>query len=148
MKRSPIRPRSKKRSEEYVKRRALVEQLLGERGWCEACPVFAGFDNKTSYIRNRSQDIHELVRRSQGGSILDIENLLAICRPCHRRINENPNLAIRLGLHIPGWAMRADPKTLAGTYIVPWPWGDAEVVRVGWSRGVPARPKWYQDDDD
>jgi hypothetical protein len=48
-------------------------------------------------------DIHELVRRSQGGSILDEDNLLAVCRPCHRRIGDNPQLAFDLGLARHSW---------------------------------------------
>jgi hypothetical protein len=48
-------------------------------------------------------DVHELVRRSQGGSILDEANLLAVCRECHRRIGDYPALAFSLGLAKHGW---------------------------------------------
>lgn len=98
-----MRRRSKKKEEEYKLRRPLVERLLGERPWCEACPVFAGHDGHITYARRRSQDIHEIIRRSQGGSILDEENLMAVCRPCHRRIGDNPALAFELGLARRGW---------------------------------------------
>lgn len=81
----------------------MVQRLLTERPWCEACPVFAEHDGLVSYKRNQSQDIHELKRRSQGGSILDEANLMAVCRPCHRRIGDNPQLAFDLGLAIHGW---------------------------------------------
>lgn len=78
-------------------------RLLEERPLCEACPVFAEHDEKVVYSRQRSVDIHELVRRSQGGSILDEQNLLAVCRPCHQRIGNNPQLAFDLGLARHNW---------------------------------------------
>lgn len=78
-------------------------RLLEERPLCEACPVFAEHDEKVVYSRQRSVDIHELVRRSQGGSILDENNLLAVCRPCHQRIGNNPQLAFDLGLARHNW---------------------------------------------
>lgn len=98
-----MRYRSKKKEAEYRQRRPLVAKLLSERPYCEACPVFAEYDNAVVYTRNRSSDIHELIRRSQGGSILDENNLLAVCRPCHTRIGNNPQLAFDLGLAKHGW---------------------------------------------
>lgn len=98
-----MRHRSKKKEAEYRLRRPLVERLLEERPFCEACPVFAKYDGKVTYSRNQSHDIHEVVRRSQGGSILEESNLLAVCRPCHRRIGNYPQLAFDLGLAKEGW---------------------------------------------
>lgn len=98
-----MRHRSKKKEAEYQLRRPLVKRLLEERPWCEACPVFAVHDNVVTYIRHRSCDIHELVRRSQGGSILEESNLLAVCRKCHTRIGLYPQLAFDLGLAKHGW---------------------------------------------
>ncbi len=98
-----MRHRSKKKQKEYALRRPLVERMLSEKPFCEACPVFAEYDEKTTYVRNRSCDIHEIIRRSQGGSILDEENLLAVCRPCHNRIGNYPQLAFDLGLAKHGW---------------------------------------------
>jgi hypothetical protein len=98
-----MRHRSKKKEEEYRLRRPLVQRLLEERPWCEACPVFAEHDSSITYRRNRSVDIHELIRRSQGGSILDESNLLAVCRGCHQRIGNHPALAFELGLAKHGW---------------------------------------------
>ena len=93
-----MRYRSKKKEAEYRLRRPLVERLLSERPFCEACPVFAQHDGKATYVRYRSVDVHELVRRSQGGSILDESNLMCVCRDCHRRIGNYPALAFELGL--------------------------------------------------
>ena len=93
-----MRHRSKKKEAEYELRRPLVRRLLEERPWCEACPVFAAHDGKVTYVRQPACDVHEKVRRSQGGSILDETNLLCVCRGCHRRIGNYPALAFELGL--------------------------------------------------
>lgn len=93
-----MRYRSPKKEAEYRLRRPLVARLLEERPLCEACPVFAEHDEKLVYRRNQSVDVHELVRRSQGGSILDESNLMCVCRSCHTRIGNNPQLAFDLGL--------------------------------------------------
>lgn len=98
-----LNPRSSKTKKTYEERRPLVERLLRERPFCEACPVFAEHDKVVTYIRKKSVDVHELVRRSQGGSILDEANLLAVCRECHRRIGDYPALAFSLGLAKHGW---------------------------------------------
>ncbi|NBR35802.1 MAG: hypothetical protein EBT80_00165 [Chitinophagales bacterium] len=98
-----MRRRSKKKEKEYVERRKIVSSLLQERPMCEACPVFAKHDGVATYTRKRSVDVHEIIRRSQGGSILDIENLMCVCRECHRRIGNYPALAFELGLAKHGW---------------------------------------------
>ena len=98
-----MRYRSKKKEAEYKLRRPLVARLLEERPMCEACPIFAAHDELVVYSRNRGQDVHELVRRSQGGSILDENNLMVVCRPCHQRIGNHPQLAFDLGLAKHGW---------------------------------------------
>lgn len=100
-----MRHRSKKKEREYRLRRPLVAQMLTDKPYCEACPVFAEHDGLVVYRRRLSQDIHELVRRSQGGSILDESNLIAVCRECHRRIGNSPQLAFDLGLSKPGWTL-------------------------------------------
>lgn len=98
-----MRHRSKKKEAEYRLRRPFVERILSERPYCEACPKFAEHDNLSTYIRRTSSDVHELIRRSQGGSILDENNVLAVCRPCHTRIGNYPQLAFDLGLAKHGW---------------------------------------------
>ena len=101
--RKAIRKRSKKMSDIYVERRKLVEKVLKERPLCEACRVFAAHDEKVSFNHHLSRDLHEIVRRSQGGSILDEDNVLAVCRPCHTRIGNYPQLAFDLGLAKHSW---------------------------------------------
>lgn len=99
----PIKQRSKKREKLYESRRPFVAGLLAERVWCEACPVFARHDGKAVFTQRKATDVHELVRRSQGGSILDAENCMTVCRPCHTRIGNYPQLAFDLGLAKHGW---------------------------------------------
>jgi len=98
-----VRHRSRKREADYVQRRPLVRRLLTERPWCEACPVFAAHDQKITYVRQPSVDIHEVLTRGRGGSILEEDNLLAVCRGCHRRIGNYPELANELGLTRASW---------------------------------------------
>lgn len=98
-----MRRRSPKKEAQYRNRRPLVAKMLEEKPWCQACPVFAEHDGKPTYYRNRSCDVHELKRRSQGGSILDEENCITVCRPCHQRIGNYPQLAFDLGLAKHGW---------------------------------------------
>jgi hypothetical protein len=100
---APPKKRSKKMEALYEKRRPFVKRILSERPYCEACVVFAKHDGKATFIKRRSVDVHELVRRSQGGSILDDENVLAVCRPCHTRIGNNPQLAFDLDLAKQSW---------------------------------------------
>ena len=95
--------RSKKQEELYSKRRPFVEKILSEREYCQACSIFAKYDEKVTFIQNKSCDVHEIIRRSQGGSILDEENVLAVCRKCHTRIGNYPQLAFDLGLAKHGW---------------------------------------------
>lgn len=103
LKRTQLAKRSKKTKEAYKQRVPLVRRLLQERPWCEACPIFASHDGLVTYQRRPSVDIHELKRRSQGGSILEEANLLAVCRQCHQRIGNNPRLAFDLGLSKHGY---------------------------------------------
>jgi len=102
--RSPLNRRSKKREDLYKLRRPLVQRLLSERRWCEACPVFAVVDGKVLYTVIESVDVHEIISRGRGGSILHEPNLLCVCRPCHNRITTHPAEAESLGLLLPSWA--------------------------------------------
>jgi hypothetical protein len=48
--------------------------------------------------------VHEIVLRSQGGDILDESICLAVCRRCHARVDEDRDVAMLLGLYVPGFA--------------------------------------------
>lgn len=98
-----MKQRSEKTQKKYIERRKLVVEMLAAIPWCQACPIFAQHDEKKMYRRNPSTDLHEIKRRSQGGSILDKENIMCVCRPCHSRIGDQPQLAFDLGLAKHGW---------------------------------------------
>lgn len=100
---SKIAHRSKKMEQVYVERREFVKKILSENPLCQACKVFAEFDGKAIFNIHMSNDVHEIVRRSQGGSILDENNVIAVCRPCHIRIGNYPELAFNLGLAKHSW---------------------------------------------
>lgn len=82
-----IPARSKKRAKLYRDERIpLVISLLSERPTCQKC------------MSAPSQDIHELKSRARGGSITDLNNLVALCRSCHNWITTHPKEA-----HDQGW---------------------------------------------
>jgi 5-methylcytosine-specific restriction endonuclease McrA len=81
-----LRKRSKKRAKVYRDERVpIVVKLLIERPTCQRCKV------------SGSQDIHELKSRARGGSITDLNNLVALCRACHTWITANPAKATQEG---------------------------------------------------
>lgn len=87
-----IRHRSAKREKIYTQhRRKIVADLLQAIPICQRC-------NRTP-----SQDIHELKSRARGGSIIDHENLVAVCRPCHTWITSNPKMALEEGWSKSSW---------------------------------------------
>ena len=90
-----LAPRSKKAEKLYrEKRRPLVEKLLKERPWCEACGKFAELDGLAFYRVQPSRDLHEIKTRGRTGGIhsdewLDEDNILCVCRDCHNRITQD-----------------------------------------------------------
>ena len=90
MKRSRLKPRSKKMTQLYRERRKLVEKLLKEHPQCEA--------QVPDVCTGKSVDLHELLARSQGGSILDPSNIICVCRACHDFIGREVKLATEMGL--------------------------------------------------
>jgi len=90
VKRSRMKPRSKKMAAKYVERRKLVEKLLKEHPQCEA--------QVPDVCTGKSVDLHELLARSQGGSILDPSNIICVCRACHDFIGREVKQATEMGL--------------------------------------------------
>src|SRR5262249_19537185 len=66
-------PRALGRPAASVSEWKLIRQtVLARAGWrCQACGV------------RRRLDVHHVMKRSQGGSDFDLENLVALCRWCH-----------------------------------------------------------------
>lgn len=101
MKRSPIKrsgrlkPRSKKTQQLYSRtggRKDFVISMLSQFPKCQA--------QIDDVCQQRSVDVHELLARSQGGSILDPNNCITVCRMCHSWIGDYPKLATERGLRL------------------------------------------------
>ena len=90
MNRSRIKPRSKKMTQLYRERRKLVSRLLQEKPMCEA--------RVPDVCTGKSVDLHEVLARSQGGSILDPSNIMCVCRECHDFIGREVKQATEMGL--------------------------------------------------
>lgn len=128
-----VKYRSKKQAELYKQRRPLVEEMLREQPGCQACIIRAAYLKQATVNQRPATDVHELKRRSQGGSILDRKNLITICRPCHNWVTTHPHEAEMLGLHLPGWAK--DDM-----------WDEAKRVRNSWLDGICTEPYWHVDE--
>lgn len=90
--RTPLRARSRRQANTYRTRRApLVADLLEERPVCQRCQAA------------RSSEVHELKSRARGGSILEENNLAALCHACHAWITTNPAAATAEGWLLPSW---------------------------------------------
>lgn len=97
--RKPIPRRSAKMEAKYAGpdgRRALVARLLSERPRCE-------YKQIVFECQQRSTEIHEVLSRARGGSILDESNCRALCHEHHRYITDHPLEAERLGLSKRRW---------------------------------------------
>ena len=95
---APLAQRSLKMKAKYAGsgaaegRRAFVARILAERPECQA--VIA------NVCDGQSVDVHELLARSAGGSIVDDANVRALCRPCHTWVGDHPLEALARGLRL------------------------------------------------
>jgi 5-methylcytosine-specific restriction endonuclease McrA len=69
--------RSKKTARLYIQRRKLVAEMLDD-AICARCDSA------------RATEVHEILTRARGGSILDKDNCVALCHDCHSFITLNP----------------------------------------------------------
>jgi len=86
MKRTPLRRVSKKRQSLMRQRRTFVQSLLEEQPPCVVC--------KDRF----AVDVHEPLTRARGGSIVDPDNAVVVCRGCHDWIHDHPEEATLKGL--------------------------------------------------
>lgn len=112
----PLPFRSAKRAAIADERRAFVARILFERPQCEARhylrPIVSGLvgidqDRVVAALRGctwRSTEVHEIVLRSRGGSIVDDENVAALCHWCHGWVTTEPRLATMAGLQRSRWS--------------------------------------------
>jgi len=107
MKRTRLKPVSAKRTAINAKRRKFRQEILTYRLMCEA------------RIRGCSMtptDVHEILTRGRAGSteesLLDTENVLALCRNCHTFITENPTFAKEFGFVV-SWSVTLEADLLS-----------------------------------
>lgn len=106
-----LKPRSKKMATLYrAQRIPLIVATLEQRPWCELGPRIAQVDMAGARdCRGRASTLHELRKRSQGGSIVDPANVLPACAPCNGWVEDNPRLAAMVGLVI-RWDAEEPPE--------------------------------------
>ena len=97
MKRTPLRRISKKRAKIQRQRAEMSSTELDHRPRCEAGGLLLIL-GESDDCQGRSVELHEPLTRARGGSILDPDNTVAVCRNCHRWIHDNPRSATELGL--------------------------------------------------
>lgn len=114
--RAPLKRRSAKQRAVYagsdgVEGRAdFVARILAERPHCEAGHRLEGKVRTRSRCSVSAVEVHEVMRRSAGGDIIDDDNVLALCARCHRVIHTHPKEARELGLLISRYAGRNEPQ--------------------------------------
>jgi hypothetical protein len=91
LRRTPLRPVSpRRRAAEPARRRCIAAVRKRSQGFCEG--RVAGVCTGTA------TDVHEILLRSQGGSVTDPANCLDLCRACHSYAHAHPAIACELGL--------------------------------------------------
>ena len=101
MKRSPIAKMSKKRKAQIPQRKKVIEFVMDrDGGWCQAA--------LPGICRVQATDVHEILTRARGGSILDPDNCLSLCRPCHSWITDHPGWSRDHGFTISSWTSGAE----------------------------------------
>jgi hypothetical protein len=89
----------------------------------------------TDACRRKAQeatDVHEIVRRGQGGSIVDPPNLLSACHRCHMIVTTHPLFGEAIGACLPSWVLK---PWLATT-------GPQVVALVAYEIAAEARLRW------
>lgn len=92
-----INPMSDRRRKENAKRRAVLHAAFGAFPRCQLCEPLRAHGIVTG-CNGWADDADEVLRRSAGGSIVDVENIRPVGRECHRWIGDNPKLAREWGL--------------------------------------------------
>jgi hypothetical protein len=97
MKRSRINPISKKRQRQNAERKAAMLEVFGPReGW--KCQLRGKYLACFGDING-----HELLKRSRGGSITDMTNVVLLCNVHNSWVEDYPELAYDLGLAKHSW---------------------------------------------
>jgi hypothetical protein len=98
MKRSPVNPVSKKRARQQANRRKVLIEKFGlpdtwqcQIGYLIDTPCFGPIHG------------HELLKRSRGGAIDDIDNIVLACNHHNEWVESHPVEAHELGLSKHSW---------------------------------------------
>lgn len=102
---SPINQVSKKRRKVLAERRQFVIDTLARHPRCEAGPRV---QDRAHRCQGTPSDVHEIQTRARGGSIVDPDNVVAVCRACHDWIHSHPAQATTLGLLASQYTPRED----------------------------------------
>lgn len=104
--RTRINPVSAKRAAQAGDRAACREAVIARsRGLCEIGPRIVAVDPvAASNCRRDGCDVHEIKKRSRGGSTIDPDNCLYTCRPCHEFTEREPAKATAAGVLAPSWS--------------------------------------------
>lgn len=107
LKRTELKPRSEKRQRIMQDDRIpLIKQLVEAGFRCEIGPVLEYYGEvDAKHCRGRIEGIHELRKRSDGGSLSNRDNLVPACNYCNGWVEEHPHKAHEYGLVI----RRGDP---------------------------------------
>jgi hypothetical protein len=102
MKRSRINPVSAKRKIENAQRKVLMLEKFGPRdGWKCSIPRYEtppGTPPCYGYVNG-----HEILKRSRGGSIIDMANVVLLCDLHNDWVEMNPTWAHDVGLAAHNW---------------------------------------------
>ncbi|HEV3268433.1 MAG TPA: HNH endonuclease signature motif containing protein [Acidimicrobiales bacterium] len=99
---SSIHAVSLKRAALNRKRAKFVRLVLAEVPYCEA---------RLANCTRRSTDVHEILTRARGGSVIDRKNVAALCRRCHAFITVNPAWSALNGWMLSSWSTEADAES-------------------------------------
>ena len=94
---TPIAKVSAKRRRLNRDRAKFVADVLARRTVCEGGHRIVTVDDRHR-CDGRPVDVHEVVTRARGGSIVDESNVIALCRACHDWIHTHPLAATTVGL--------------------------------------------------
>ena len=109
-----LKPRSESREAEYVIRRPMVAEIASSRSTCDGFPLLKaardapGSDPRYAVaLRNCRRwepcQPHEPLKRSRGGSIVDPDEVMWLCWPCHAFTEAEVRLATEAGMLTPSW---------------------------------------------
>jgi hypothetical protein len=95
-----MRSKTSKRGREQAQRAEFVAKMIAEaNGLCQAWYQIRMVDFVAARNCLRlASEVHEPLTRGRGGSILDPENSVPICRNCHMWIDDNKQAATSVGL--------------------------------------------------